>query len=99
MKKQLTKFFVQNKPSNIPENCQWLSGQGAGAWFCIDSTSKPLIYQVKRYNLHGELDCETLMKVADLNFDINQAYQFTYVSHCAKCSIIQQEKVFDFLKV
>jgi len=86
------------KPASIPEHSQWLFGQGAGTWFSIDLTSVSNQYQVKRFTPTGELDCDRIFEIEENGsvFDINKSYQFTHISHCAKCRIIQQEIVFVF---
>ena len=86
------------QPTSIPSNAQWLLGQGAGAWFSITATSQSNQYQVKRFRPAGELDCDRIFEVEENGsvFDINEPYQFTHISHCAKCSILQNETVFVF---
>lgn len=85
-------------PSTIPAHSQWLSGQGAGTWFCIDTTSNPNQYNIKRYTPKGSLDCDRIFEIEDNSsvFDINESYQFAHVSHCAKCRIKQNEIIFIF---
>ncbi|MBL4594863.1 MAG: hypothetical protein JKX68_13775, partial [Flavobacteriales bacterium] len=74
-------------PASLPSNTQWLSGQGTGTWFCIAATGQSNRYQVKRFKPSGELDCDRVFEIEEsgLVFDINEPYQFTHVSHCAKC--------------
>jgi Family of unknown function (DUF6695) len=85
-------------PGLIPSNSQWLLGQGAGVWFCIASTAKANQYQIKRFAPNGSLDCDRIFEIENNGsvFDINQPYQFTHVSHCAKCRIKQNHVVFVF---
>lgn len=85
-------------PSQLPSNCQWLSGQGAGVWFCLDATNIEKRYQIKRFSSEGNLDCEGIFEIEDSEnqFDISRAYQFAHISHCAKCNIIQEDKLFVF---
>lgn len=85
-------------PNHMPKHCQWLSGQGAGVWFCLDATSIEKQYQIKRFSPKGKLDCEGVFVIEDAEnqFDISKAYQFTHISHCAKCNIIQEDKLFVF---
>ena len=42
------------------------------------------------------MECEVLFSVDDVNFNLNEKYQFTYLSHCSSCTIIQNEKQFKF---
>ena len=85
-------------PSSIPDYSQWLSGQGVGTWFCIDSSSKNNQFMIKRFTPDGELDCDRIFEVEENGaiFDIEKPYQFTYISHCSTCRIIQNEKIFIF---
>ena len=78
-------------PNGLPNHCQWLSGQGAGAWFCIDKATVKNQYLIKRFSANGKLDCEGIFEIEDntVKFDISEPYQFTHISHCAKCVIIQ----------
>ena len=85
-------------PVSIPSNAQWLLGQGAGTWFSIAATDSSIHYQIKRFTPSGALDCDRIFEVADngLDFNINETYEFTHISHCAKCRIKQSGKVFEF---
>ncbi len=87
-----------NLPINLPNHSQWILGQGAGAWFCIDKIIDQNQYNIKRYTPNGGLDCNRIFVIEDNGsiFDINEPYQFVHVSHCAKCRIKQGETVFIF---
>ena len=86
------------KPSIIPDASQWVSGQGCGVWFSIELTSKEGVFNIKRFNPEGELDCDRLFKVEEngTKFDINKPYKFVHVSHCSRCRIVQGEVVYVF---
>jgi len=81
-------------PINIPVNSQWLSGTGAGSWFAIAIELKQ--YRIKRFSPEGKLECDRLFTVDNDSFDINTNYQFTYLSHCKECTIIQNKKTYKF---
>lgn len=85
-------------PSHLPKHCQWLPGQGAGVWFSIDLTEVKNHYQIKRFSAEGNLDCDRVFEIEGVEnqFDISKPYQFTHISHCAKCNIIQEDKMFVF---
>ena len=85
-------------PIHIPAHSKWLPGQGIGAWLCIDVTSDNNRFNIKRYTPSGELDCDRIFEVeeTELTFDIDKEYQFTSISHCSQCRIIQNETVFTF---
>ena len=87
-------FSPPKKPENIPTEAQWLGGIGSGSWFYI--AKKESNYQITRYSPKGIVECRGLFSVDDVNFNLNEKYQFTYLSHCSSCTIIQKEKQFKF---
>lgn len=86
------------RPSHIPTQSQWLSGQGAGSWFCLSKSenARAVVYRIVRYSPSGEEECDGLFEVNDTTFSIHETYQFTYLSHCALCTVLQGEKEFVF---
>ena len=80
---------------NIPEKAQWLSGKvGSGSWFFIsDKKSK---YRIQRFSPEGKLECDRIFTVDNVTFDLNIDYQFTFLSHCKECTIIQNEITYKF---
>ncbi len=85
-------------PKTIPSNSQWVSGQGVGAWFAIKQAVESNEYNIKRFTPKGSLDCDRIFEIEENGsiFDIEKAYQFTHLSHCAKCRILQGKKIFEF---
>lgn len=83
-------------PSNLPSSSQWLAGQGAGSWFWIHETETLYQYQIKRFSSKGTLECDRIFKCNEIDFDYSQPFEFTYLSHCAFCTIIQNEQMFTF---
>lgn len=85
-------------PDSIPNHAQWLLGQGAGTWFCIDKTDQINRYNIKRFSPEGELDCDRIFSIENNGsiFDIKESYQFVHISHCEKCRIQQHGVVFIF---
>ncbi len=80
----------------IPENAQWLSGEGAGSWFHI-SFNEPN-YLISRYNSEGKPECTGLFKIyADTVFYIDSSYHFIHLSHCNKINILQNGRIFQFI--
>ncbi len=72
----------------IPQNAQWLSGEGSGSWFSIDQ--KGNTYKIIRYSPEGDIECEGLFKIANgSKFDINKAFSIGHLSHCQKVTIRQ----------
>lgn len=101
MATKLGTILPPEKPSNVPESAQWLSGQGAGVWFYIEAAAEQHQYFIQRYSAHGQLDCEGLFQLegADIVFDINKAYSFAHISHCAKCRIEQNDVIVVFNRI
>tara|TARA_R110002050_G_scaffold300786_1_gene472674 strand:- start:14202 stop:14495 length:294 start_codon:yes stop_codon:yes gene_type:complete len=84
------------KPINIPVSSQWLAGQGAGSWFWIGATESTFNFQIKRFSPLGVLECDTVMIANMEGFITTKPYQFTYLSHCSFCTIIQDSHTFTF---
>jgi Family of unknown function (DUF6695) len=97
MKKKVGTIDAPELPKSIPSNSKWLSGQGGGVWFSIESISDNQ-YQIKRFTPTGEIDCDRVFEMEENNsvFDIKDSYQFIHISHCAKCRIEQNGIVFEF---
>jgi len=81
-----------NKPVSLPETVQWLAGQGAGSWFFIEKYGdEKNIFRVERFSPSGKLECKRIYK-SILPLDLALPYRFSYLSHCALCTIIQKNK-------
>jgi hypothetical protein len=83
-----------NKPANIQETAQLIKGIGASSWFTIKSEGD--LYKIERFSADGELECSRLFRENTNTFDINHKYEFTYISHCKECTIIQNEITYKF---
>jgi len=80
---------------NIPEKAQWLSGTvGSGSWFFISAEKSH--YRIQRFCSEGNLECDKIFTVDNSTFDIEFDYQFTFLSHCKECTIIQNEITYKF---
>lgn len=82
------------KIKGIPENAQWLGGIGAGSWFTIVLEKDK--YRIERYSPEGTLECSRLFTPNKTGFNIESPFEFTYVSHCKMCTIIQNKLTFIF---
>ena len=82
------------KPINILEKAQLISGIGASSWFTIIPEGE--LYRIERFSPEGELECSRLFRAEPSTFDINNDYEFTYISHCKECTIIQNELKYKF---
>ena len=85
--------MVEN-PTNIPKKAQLIEGIGASSWFAIKKEKE--LYRIERFSLEGRLECSRLFKAQPNSFDVNSKYEFTYLSHCKECTIIQNDKMFKF---
>lgn len=85
--------MVEN-PTNIPKKAQLIEGIGASSWFAIKKEKE--LYRIERFSLEGRLECSRLFKAQPNSFDVNSKYEFTYLSHCKECTIIQNDKIFKF---
>ena len=83
-----------NRPKNIEKNSQLLKGVGASSWFHISKEKD--VYRIKRYTEEGIIECSRIFTPDMDDFDINSDYQFTYISHCKECRIIQYDKIYLF---
>ena len=80
---------------NIPKKAQWLSGTvGSGSWFSI--AEEGCKYRIQRFSPEGKLECDRLFTTDNITFDLHIDYQFTFLSHCKECTIIQNEITYKF---
>ena len=86
---------MNKKPNNISQAAQLIEGIGASSWFTITKENDQ--YRIERFSVEGELECSGLF-INKGDFDINSEYQFTYISHCKECTIIQNEETMKFYR-
>jgi len=80
---------------NISEKAQWLSGTiGSGSWFLISAEERK--YRIQRFSSEGKLECDRLFTLDNGTFDLHIDYQFTFLSHCKECTIIQNGITYKF---
>ena len=82
------------RPKNISKKAQIIKGIGASSWFTIGKEKN--LYRIERFSKEGDLECSNLFESESDTFDINSAYEFTYLSHCKECTIKQNNQVFKF---
>ena len=79
----------------IPENSQWLAGEGAGSWFTIEREGKD--YRITRYSPEGKIECSGLFNTSsETDFNINVPFEFVHLSHCKSVTIRQMDQVLKF---
>lgn len=82
------------KHNSIPKNAQWLSGVGSGSWFVL--TKEKQGYKIQRFSAEGKLECSGIFTPNISGFTVNEKHEFTYLSHCLMCTIIQKNQTFIF---
>ena len=83
-----------NRPNHISPKSQWLSGIGSGSWFNISKKEKK--YRIKRFSPEGNLECDRVFFLKKKGFNIEEKFEFTYLSHCKECTIIQNNIEYKF---
>tara|TARA_B110000196_G_scaffold281517_1_gene262287 strand:- start:998 stop:1267 length:270 start_codon:yes stop_codon:yes gene_type:complete len=81
-------------PKNISKKAQLIRGLNGSSWFTI-IVEKDL-YRIERFSEEGLLECSRLFNGVPNTFNINSPYEFTYISHCKECTIIQNKLTFKF---
>lgn len=82
------------KHIDIPENAQWLSGEGAGSWFSIVLVNNN--FQITRYSPDGDVECRSIFETESSIFNIRLPFQFVHLSHCKEVNISQKDIVHTF---
>lgn len=86
------------KPTHLPPNIHWLSGEGCGSWFHFEQND--IGFVISRYSPEGKLECAGVFnQVSGLAFQINERFDFTYLSHCAEVNIIQNNQILKFKRI
>jgi hypothetical protein len=89
-----------NRPEKLPNEAQWLSGEGAGSWFYIVSTSYENRFEIIRYHPTGKLECQGIFKLDSSSvLNLNVTYQFQHISHCAFVHILQNRKLLKLIRI
>ncbi len=74
----------------IPENAQWLSGEGAGSWF--DLSFQGELLRVTRYSPNGEIECSGSYKnITSENINSLEKMRVTYPSNCNRVTIANED--------
>lgn len=77
------------KKSGIPQNAQWLSGEGAGSWFFLEQTNEWL--KMSRFSPNGALECTSEFKTEN-KIPKMEDIQITYPSNCSKITLLIKDK-------
>lgn len=96
MKKLEGTILAPKRHENVPEDAKWLSGQGEGTWFCVTKENglSENEFRVRRISPQGNLDCDRVFELNETsNFNIENDWKITHVSHCAIVRVIQNNEV------
>jgi len=93
-----TTLSAPAKTESIPENSQWLAGEGAGSWFDIELSFND--YKITRYSPEGRIECSGLFNtLSESDFNINAPFEFVHLSHCKSVTIRQMDQVLKFYRI
>ncbi|MBS0011852.1 MAG: hypothetical protein KFF49_10610 [Bacteroidales bacterium] len=71
---------------SIPENAQWLSGEGAGSWFAFESEKEVL--KVTRFAPDGTLECSGFYKGSVRKLpEVGDSFIVDYPSNCMELNL------------
>ena len=74
----------------IPENAQWLSGEGAGSWFDLNFQGDLL--KVTRYSPYGDIECSGIYKNSTSeNINSLKRMSITYPSNCNRVTLVNED--------
>ncbi len=91
-----TKTAPSLKPESIPRQAQWVSGEGDGSWFVIESVSAAQ-FLITRFSAKGKIECKSIFECqTHLTFSVSQPYTFVHLSHCKEVRILQNNHTFLF---
>ena len=77
--------------SRIPENAQWLGGEGAGSWFDFEIQNSQFL--VTRYSPDGVVECTGLFKNHYNQGSIpDNSFQITHPSNCKVVSLAYKDR-------
>lgn len=83
----------------IPQNAQWLSGEGAGSWFSILPTVDKK-FEITRFSPEGKVECTGVFETNSRQaFYPGQPFRINYLSHCGKVNVIQNNIKFEFKRI
>jgi len=87
------------KPAGIPENAQWLAGEGAGSWFSITPVDGGK-FEIARFSPEGKVECAGIFAVTgNHSFNIENPYRIDYLSHCHKVALQQNQNNLELIRI
>jgi hypothetical protein len=93
---QTTKSAPEKKSGSIPDHAQWLSGEGDGSWFAIETEAEDT-FIITRFSAKGKIECQSIFEcITPKPFSLALPYIFVHLSHCKEVRIMQNEDTFIF---
>jgi len=84
--------------AKIPENAQWLSGEGAGSWFNLKYEEDSL--KVTRYSPSGDIECSGFYRnISSYNIFLTYNFRITYPSNCKSVTLLNGDSKVVFERV
>ena len=89
---------VPSLPNNLSKSAKWLPGEGAGSWFEFIKEPLENTYKISRFSANGNLECVSHFNTK-ASFNIQIEYTITYPSHCTRVSVLQDQEIYEFIKL
>jgi hypothetical protein len=83
-------FPAPERHPNVPEDAQWLSGEGYGSWYAVSTNGD--ILELIEYGPQGKFESRAFFKMV-VQFQPTETYRITYPSNCKILSIKQKERL------
>ncbi|PIB34040.1 hypothetical protein BFP72_00640 [Reichenbachiella sp. 5M10] len=83
-----------NRPPDLPRTARWLSGEGAGSWYCISQVGTG--FHIVRYDCQGREESRGIYVLDHTGFDASRAYELVCPSHYRSVSVRQENTLFCF---
>ncbi len=80
--------------NNLPKSVFCLAGTGGNTYFQLDKTEKSHLFRIRRYSEYGDLEIDEIYQLQSIGFNVNKAYEFSYISNGIAVKIKQADKVF-----
>jgi hypothetical protein len=94
--RELTKEHIKStlpqpiRDPMIPENAQWLSGEGAGSWFDLNFQGDLL--KVTRYSPAGDMECSGIFKNSTSeNINFLERMRIIHPSNCNRVTLVHED--------
>tara|TARA_R110002050_G_scaffold66423_1_gene143458 strand:+ start:3590 stop:3895 length:306 start_codon:yes stop_codon:yes gene_type:complete len=76
---------------------KWLYGIGASSFFAFRQMGKQL--HISRFSEQGKLECEGVFEALHGSLKMDQEFEISYPSHCAKITLLQEGQSHVYLRL